>query len=585
MLNNQRGFYTTNDRNYGYVGTRGFGRPSDYNTRLLLLENGHRMNENVYNSFLSGVGTQLDMSIIDRIEIVRSPGSALYGTNAFFGVINIITKRGRDFQGGEVIGEYGSYEQYKTAFNYGRRLIEQDIEFMISGSVFGRDGQTWYYPEFDDPSTNHGKSEDNDGTRKHTIFSQLSYKDFTLQANYNNRETEIPTASYGTVFNASGTQTTDSSWYVDLKYEHTFDSGGTLLARTSYNEYEYSGDYIYDYSETDEPWFVINKDHALGQWWMGELQWNQRLFEHHKVLAGANFQYNFTQNQHNEDVEIYLDDKRQTERWGIFVQDEIQLTDQWVLHLALHYDKPEVVDEQLSERAALIYKPGESTSIKLMYGRSFRAPNSYELYYGDTYTQIAPHQLDPETISSYEAVLEHTFNHKLRFSLSVFYNEIRDLIDQTTDPISELTILQNVGNAEAYGFETEVEGKLTQWNLKGKVSYSFQSSQDSNHQELSNSPQHMIKLNLDKSFWNDALIVATELHYMSARNTIKAQVGDNIIHNLSLSSYNLIPGAKLTSSLYNVFDKKFKDPGSIEHTQDAIQQNGRQFRLQLSYQF
>ena len=93
-LTGVRGFYVTNDRNYTYVGVRGFGRPSDYNNRILVLVNGHRFNDNVYDQALVGIEFPIDLALVERIEVIRGPGSALYGTSAFFAVINVVLRPG-----------------------------------------------------------------------------------------------------------------------------------------------------------------------------------------------------------------------------------------------------------------------------------------------------------------------------------------------------------------------------------------------------------------------------------------------------------------------------------------------------------
>ncbi|MBL3529564.1 MAG: TonB-dependent receptor plug domain-containing protein [gamma proteobacterium endosymbiont of Lamellibrachia anaximandri] len=99
VLNTLPGFQIAYDRSYTYIGARGFGVPSDFNTRILVLMDGHRINENIYNGVLADRGFVMDIDLIDRVEVVRGPASSLYGSNAFFGVINVITKRGRDLQG------------------------------------------------------------------------------------------------------------------------------------------------------------------------------------------------------------------------------------------------------------------------------------------------------------------------------------------------------------------------------------------------------------------------------------------------------------------------------------------------------
>jgi iron complex outermembrane receptor protein len=116
VLRSVKSFYVTSDRNYSYVGGRGFGRPGDYNSRILLLIDGHRTNENIYDQAMVGTEGLIDIDLVDRIEIVRGPGSSLYGSNAFFAVINIITKAGQGPEGWRGIrrGRLVQYYQGKT---------------------------------------------------------------------------------------------------------------------------------------------------------------------------------------------------------------------------------------------------------------------------------------------------------------------------------------------------------------------------------------------------------------------------------------------------------------------------------------
>ncbi len=83
ILRSVRSFYISYDRSYSYAGARGFGRPGDYNSRILVLIDGHRSNDNVYDGALLGTEGVIDVDLIDRVEIIRGPGSSLYGSNAF----------------------------------------------------------------------------------------------------------------------------------------------------------------------------------------------------------------------------------------------------------------------------------------------------------------------------------------------------------------------------------------------------------------------------------------------------------------------------------------------------------------------
>ena len=93
ILSNAPGFYISYDRNYSFLGIRGFGRPGDYNSRILLLVDGHRLNDSVYDQAFIGTEFPLDVDLIDRVEVIRGPNSSLYVASAFLGVINVITKR------------------------------------------------------------------------------------------------------------------------------------------------------------------------------------------------------------------------------------------------------------------------------------------------------------------------------------------------------------------------------------------------------------------------------------------------------------------------------------------------------------
>src|SRR5690349_7141037 len=122
VLKSVRGFYVVNDRNYSYVGVRGFLMPGDYNARILFLLDGHRVNDNIYDGAYVGTEFPVDVDLIDRIEIIRGPHSSAYGTGAFAAVINVITKRGRDLRANEVSGEAGSWNSYKSRVTYGDRF-------------------------------------------------------------------------------------------------------------------------------------------------------------------------------------------------------------------------------------------------------------------------------------------------------------------------------------------------------------------------------------------------------------------------------------------------------------------------------
>ncbi len=588
ILRSVRGFYTTYDRNYHYIGVRGFSRPGDYNTRVLLLVNGVRINDNIYDQASIGTDFPLDVDLIDHVEIIRGSGSSLYGSNAFFGVINVITKSGRDIEGMEVSGEAGSFNTYKGRFSYGNQF-QNGLEMVLSGSYYDSKGDDrLFFKDFDDPTTNNGIAEDLDYDRYKSLFGKFSFHDFTLQSAYIDRKKGVPTASFETVFNDSRFFTVDEHFYIDLKYEHNFAHDLSVMARLNYNYYDYHGDYPYDYADTGAPpYIVLNKDYSRGEWLGGELQISKKLFEKHKFIIGGEYRDNFKQEQKNSDeIQVYLNDKRDSNIWALYIQDEYKILNNLILNAGVRYDNYETFGSTTNPRLAFIYNPFEKTTFKLLYGTAFRAPNAYELYYNDgDISSKSNSDLKSETIKTYELVYEQVIGNNLRGTASAFYYKIDDLITLTTDPSDNLLVFENIDNVETKGVEFELEGK---WEgLKGRISYTFQETKDKKTGEiLTNSPRHLARLNLIAPIIKEKLFVGMEEQYTSKKKTLAGDFTDDyFITNLTLFSQNLLKNLEASATVYNLFDKKYGDPGSEEHLQDIIEQDGRSFRFKLTYKF
>src|SRR5580698_3763478 len=122
ILRSVPGFYVTYDRDYTFVGVRGFGRLGDWNSRILVLIDGHRINDNVLGNAMLGTEFLVDVDMIDRVEIVRGPSSSLYGAQAFFAVINVITRKGAQKRSLELSFAGASFGTYRGRASYSRRF-------------------------------------------------------------------------------------------------------------------------------------------------------------------------------------------------------------------------------------------------------------------------------------------------------------------------------------------------------------------------------------------------------------------------------------------------------------------------------
>src|SRR5580658_8569285 len=119
ILRSVPGFYVTYDRDYTFVGVRGFGRLGDWNSRILVLIDGHRINNNVLGQAMLGNEFLVDVDMIERVEIVRGPSSSLYGAQAFFAIINVITRKPPELKRLEVSFAPGNFGTYQGRASYG----------------------------------------------------------------------------------------------------------------------------------------------------------------------------------------------------------------------------------------------------------------------------------------------------------------------------------------------------------------------------------------------------------------------------------------------------------------------------------
>ncbi len=587
ILNSVSGFYSTNDRNYEYIGVRGFGRTGDYNTRVLLLLNGLRLNESIYGGTGIGFDFPLDINLIERIEIVRGPGSSLYGTNAFFGTINIITKRGRSLDGGHIYAEGGSWSTYAGGASYGKSF-KNGTEMLFAASHRNSKGQRHlYFKEFDTPETNNGIAEDLDSENSTNVFANISGRNLTAQFVFNSRGKAIPTASYGSVFNDRAARTKDTVSYIDLKYEHKFRQNWDVVARTYLGIYDYEGVYGYALETEDSSYFARNYDYSAGRWWGGDFQLTRTLAGKHHLTVGTDWQHGFHLRQWNYDAEphyfSYLDTLNTWATIGSYAQGEFAVRENLLVSAGFRHDRYNTFGGNTSPRFSVVYSPLPKTTLKLLYGHAFRAPNSYEMFYADGYSQKTNPDLQPEKIRTTEFVIEQYFGHQFRLAGSAYHYHVRGLITQDTDS-DGLAVFRNTDHITANGMKLTFEGKNFH-GVDSHLAYSVQrATSESTQASLANSPKHIVQLNLFLPCFATRGGAGIEMRYTGPRKTLDGErLGGFLLTNVTFVLRGLMPNLDLTAGIYNLFDKRYADPAGEEHVQSSILQDGRSFRIRIAY--
>lgn len=592
ILNSVPGLYSTYDRNYSYLGARGFGLAGDYNTRVLVLLDGQRVNENIYDGSGTDYDNIVNVDIIKRVEFSSGPGSAIYGANAFFGVVNIITKSADEIDGVQASVDYGSENSRRARVTTGK-IFDNDIEAMISASAYKSDGADLYFPEFDDPATNNGIAEGLDYHEAQNLFVKLKYQNWGIEAAYNKRTKGIPTASYEQEFNLSPSETIDTVGVASLTYDAIINNNAQFNGRLSFGQYEYTGDFIYDY-----PPLTVNRDESEGEWWAAELQYQTTYFDKQRIILGFEYRGNTKQDQSNFDVdpfESYLDDTRDSDTYGLYIQDEIRVTDKFIVNAGIRYDDSDHSDEDnvttdrkksiVNPRVALIYSLQSETTAKLIYGTAYRNANAYELYYGVVDGYLPSMDLKPEEVESYEFDIEHYFYNNFKLNASIYSNTTTNLIGLNSD-ISGDIFYDNVDKVTAEGVDIEAE-YVADTGLRLRTSYSFVDAEvDGTGESLTNTSENMVKFNLSSPVFKRKARAGFEFQYLSSRITPQGEkIGGYGITNLTLSSKKVYDGLTLSASIYNIFAKRYADPASEEHAQSSIAQDERSFRVKASYTF
>ncbi len=581
ILRSVRGFDVTYDRNYAHAGVRGFTSNDDYGSRTLLLVDGHRMNDPIYDSAAVGTDEFLDVDLIERVEVIRGPGSALYGSNAFLGVINVITRNGASVNGVESAAGGGSQGTYSGRLTLGKKLAN-GLDYVFSVSTYASAGQSnLYYKEFDTAGTNNGVASHQDGDRYWSVLGKVGYGDFTLQGGYVTRAKNIPTGSFGSIFDAPNT-TVDSRSYVELRYAHDTENGWHLNGRVHYDLYDYNEIASYDYGAGP----VLNNDSIRARWWGGELGASRVFFNQLRLSLGVEVRKGTELKMSNYDANpyaSYLDVTADQTVIGAYADGRWEVTKTLSLTAGGRLDYYDSFGTTINPRGALIWKPRASTTLKLLYGQAFRAPNIYQLYY-NALGQTANPDLKPETIRTYEFVAEQQWGKHWHGTVSLYRNEISDLIN-TEDEGNGFTHFDNVGKGSILGAEMEIEGK---WDngVQVRASYARQDAVDANRNRLVNSPANVVKARVSVPLYRDKVFGSLELLYAGGRTTLQHQkTADAWLLNATLFSKEIARGLECSASVYNILNQKYTTPGGTEHLQDMIAQDGTTFWFKLLYRF
>lgn len=577
VLATVRGFYTTNDRSHVSVGVRGFSRPDANNSRILLLLDGHSLNENLYNGAPINSEPALDLRIFERIEIVRGPASALYGSNAMLAVVNLVTKKGRSVDGFRARAEVGSHGARNGTATFGRQF-SWGGDVLVSGSWTDVRGPDLYFPEYDDPSTNNGVAEDLDWTKSYGLYGVVRFRDFKVAAGGTYRDKGIPTGAFGGTFNDPAAHALTRRGGVELEFARDVGAGQNVRL---------SG--YYDYSSLHQTIPLPVRGHVLGRnegRWVGfEGQYRWDVTAGNRIKVGVEYRNHFQAEYFASDsLAVHVDGDYPSRLVSAYALDELQIRPNLALTVGMRFDDYSTVGSSLTPRGALVYYPGRSTTLKLLYGEAFRAPNPFEFNLEADSFITRNASLRPERIRTAELVWEQRLAPGFFGTVSVYEYHMSDLIERTVDPATGLQRFENVQHVDARGLEVGINARFRN-GLTGYASYVFQKAGDVERGELSNSPQHQVRAG-GFARLAGGIGAAVSFAYDHDRRTVRGGMTESyLLGNLTLSKNTLNDHLCFAVQVRNMFDTTYRTPAGFTYRQDGIVQDRRTVRVRVDVNF
>ena len=626
-----RGLYTTYDRDYATLGVRGFSSPGVYNSRVLVLSDGHITNESSLGQGYIGHDFDADLSDVERIEVVRGPGSVFYGSAAFFAVVNVVHKtpaRGAHGELGGLAGTLGENSGHasfsvasESAYGWGR----------VSGLNMAGD------PFFVNPGTG-AVAENLDQERAGHLDLRARAGEFTIAASYNDRRKDLPTGAFDTIFGAPGTYTHDRRGFVEAQFNHTFPSGLGLDLRASYDGERYNGQWQYNGTARGN----FGSDLSAEDWGTAEARLRLPELSGHRIFIGGEIQDRWKVDL-NSIVPAGLDGKGYT-HWSNFADGigapdpvpnaELVMSgyagDDWRISPRVQLDAAVRVDKfvdsypakapgaqpapAVNPRVALLLQPYDSGHTKLLFGRAYRYPGFYERYTNDGgYSQVAAVNLQPEVVYTGEVEHLHQLSDEVAVTVAGYLSEMQKLIRVGTPSPAQYANFQDLSQYQnrpfpvhAAGGEIEVRWQAGPGLLfSGWYAYSVVRDDSAmvngvlvktgwfRGAPLANSPASTGALRILHPLVSQTLSVSSELVYGGPRRSIAnvdgsyALMGEALNWNLGLSGEYPRYGLRYGAFVYNLLDQKPSLPAGpeVSFPNHAIPQYGRTLRLQVAAAF
>ena len=600
------------------IGVRGLASSEE---KVKILVDGHSLNMPITEDAILFFD-DLTLRNVKRVEIIRGPGSALYGKSAFLAVINIITKDAADIDGIEVAGGFGSFDSQEYNILFGKNLY--GIEIACLANFYNTNGLSDTIKEdflstllfFNRFSITPGDTDDS--RNKLDLYLKLIYKDIMLKAKYMNKDTEPFVSPAFILTNDADQQFNYAMGEISYKYELL--DGLVFNSKLYYDQYD-----IELFEESLPKGFKIPVDRdgdgrveefpdgLLGHGLLtnrrlgSELQFDYDLFDNNVFTFGFNYEW---ERQDNLDIQTNLDRKTGVplrtlkdlpetanfiqeltrQIWAIYVQNKWDITDDIGLTVGIRHDHYSDFEGTTNPRIGFVWNFMKNANLKLLYGQAFRAPSFLELFSTSNFLLEGNPNLKPETIRTYEIGLDYKFSERFNTNINYFFNVIRDQIGfERTSLGRGGRRIDNLGGSNIQGIEFEFKADLSHI-LKGThafVNYTYLDA-ESNGESLPDVPKHKGNVGFNVEFGrhlNANINAFISDKRARSENDHRDDSPGYAIVDLTLIAKEIFKGLEIKASLFNLLDKDYNDPSPANTIPTDLPRPGRTFFLEFGYGF
>ncbi len=464
--------------------------------KILVMIDGHSLNKNINGSALYNVVDMLPLENIRQVEVVRGPGSALYGNSAFVATINIITRNAEEINGLEAKAGGGSFDSSKVNLVGGKAIGDK---LTVSGSLDHQQTQGARLTVDADTLTGTPYSlapgTPNLDFRQTDTFLKVGYGDLSFRGQYLTRRKELFIGIASALTDESSEDPVDNFWG-ELAYSLPLTQGLSTHLQLYYDQYEqHSSVKIYPNGFAGVfPDGMIAKPLATDRTIGYQQQFDWDPFKMNHLISGFSVEemrqgdvrqltnYNPTTGAPLGSVQEVANWNRNAARqiWAVYLQDEWQLPARVNLTAGVRDDHYSDFGNTVNPRVGMVWSFLETADLKLLYGKAFRAPNFQELYNINNPVVVGNPDLKPERITTYEAGPAWRLNRFFAASLTYFHSTIDDQIgwDTSTTPY----VNANIGSSETQGIELGMDGAFAA-DLNWKLSYAWQDPRNADTDE------------------------------------------------------------------------------------------------------